>query len=130
MVYRWKSRRHNSQEKSNKPKTKRYNKIQIDTPCGERIDFGGIDIDELETDPDSDKYDEDELFTRYMKAAITTGVGDTFPNMMKRHPIQDAVPYQLRKIYRQWMMEVFEDLEEKAIPMKGKIGRASCRERV
>ena len=29
------------QEKSIKPKTKRYNKIQIDTPHGERIDFGG-----------------------------------------------------------------------------------------
>ena len=109
------------QEKSNKPKTKRYNKIQIDTPRGERIDFGGIDVDELETDPDNAKYDEDELFIRYMKAAITTGVGDTFPNMMKRQPIQDAVPYQLRKIYRQWMMEVFDDLEEKDIPMKGKL---------
>ena len=109
------------QEKSNKPKTKRYNKIQIDTPRGERIDFGGIDMEELETNPDNTKYDEDELFTRYMKAAITTGVGDTFPNMMKRQPIQDAVPYQLRKIYRQWMMEVFDDLEEKDIPMKGKL---------
>ena len=56
-----------------------------------------------------------------MKAAITTGVWDTFPNMMKSQPIQDAVPYQLRKIYRQCMMEIFEDLEEQDIPMKGKL---------
>ena len=70
-----------SQKKVQKPKTKQYNKIQIDTPRGERIDFGGIDIDKLETDPGNAKYDEDELFTRYMKAAITTGVADTFPNM-------------------------------------------------
>ena len=101
-----------SQKKVQKPGKKRYNKIQIDTPRGERIDFGEIDVEELETDPDNAKYDEDELFTRYMKTAITTGVGDTFPNMMKRQPIQDAVPYQVRKIYRHWMMEIFEDLEE------------------
>ena len=82
-----------SQKTVQKPKTKRYNNIQIDTPRGECIDFGGIDIEELETDPDDAKYGEDELFTRYMKTAITTGVGDTFPNMMKRQPIQDAVPY-------------------------------------
>ena len=82
-MYRWKEQE-TLQEKSNKPKTKRYNKIQIDTPRGERMDFGGIDTDELETDPDNAKCDEDELFSRYMKAAITTGVGDTFPNMMKR----------------------------------------------
>ena len=39
--------------------------------------------------------------------------------MMKK--IQEAVPYQLRKLYREWLLEIFEDLEEKDIPIKGRL---------
>ena len=41
--------------------------------------------------------------------------------MMKKGAIQEAVPYQLRKKYRQWLLAMFEDLQEEDIPLKGKV---------
>ena len=35
--------------------------------------------------------------------------------------LEDVVPYQVRKLYREWLLGVFEDLKETDIPLKGKL---------
>ena len=87
---RYHSRRHlrNKKERKSQKGTTSY---RLTHHVENVLTFGGIDIEELETDPDSAKYDEDGLFTRCMKTALTTGIGDTFSNMMKRQSIRDAV---------------------------------------
>ena len=65
--------------------------------------------------------DEEELFKSNVQQAVQSGVGDTFSAIMKRNPLKEEVPYNFRDIYRQWLTEVFEDVEAKDLPKKGPI---------
>ena len=50
--------------------------------------------------------DEDKEKLRNWERGVKAGVGITFNQMMKKKPLAKAVPYQLRGLYREWLMSV------------------------
>lgn len=96
-------------------------KNMVDIDAGELLDLSGPGIEYLATDPNMAEAGEEELFLDHLKHANQSGVGDSFKNMMNMRPLQDEVPFALRERYRDWLLEMFEDLQPKDIPMKGKL---------
>ena len=76
--------------------------------------------EQFATDGASRKSDE-ERFQDNIKSAIQSGVGETFNSIMCRQPVKGAADYQHRELYRQWLLEMFSDLDDKRVPKKGKL---------
>ena len=51
-----------------------------------------------------------------LKNAVVAGVNTTFAQMMKQTPLDKCVPYELRGLYRQWLLETFDGITEETLP--------------
>ena len=65
--------------------------------------------------------DDDAILAAHIKVAIQSGVGETYNNIMRRQPLKDEIPFNLKDIYRKCIIEVFEDVTERDLPKKGKV---------
>ena len=62
-----------------------------------------------------------------LKNAAVTGVNMTFAQMMKQTPLDKCVPYELRGLYRQWLLETFDEITEETLPASKAKVRAGLR---
>jgi len=68
------------------------------------------------------KFDNDEERFRYnLQHAAQSGVGTTFNNMLRTAPLEDEVTMSQKKQYRQWLLQMFDDVKDVDIPLKGPV---------
>ena len=111
--------------KKTKKKNRRDKKTKTTTDLMELMD-DNFTID-LATIPGMASQEEDDREKlRNWERGVKAGVGITFGQMMKKQPLAKAVPYQLRGLYREWLI-LTQGLDPKDIPVgqSGKNPKAS-----